>query len=75
MPFTHRGHGPRGFEVQDIHQARTQTNKMCIFAENPELLSVFFSEGTDVLIQRGSLPQLDHQRSINQQLHQSEHSF
>lgn len=55
MPFAHRGPGPGGFEDQDINQARTQTNKTCIIAQNPELLSVFISGGTDVLIQRGSL--------------------
>lgn len=50
MPFAHRGHGPGGLEDRDIHQASTQTNRTCIVAQNPELLSVFISGGTDALI-------------------------
>lgn len=46
---------PGGFEVQDINQARTQTNKMGVVAQNPELLSAFISGGTDALTQRGAL--------------------
>lgn len=52
MPFTHRGHGPEGFEVPDMNQAPTQTSKMCIFAQNPELLSLFASGGTDAHSER-----------------------
>lgn len=55
MPFTHRGHGPGGFEVQDFHQARTQTNKTCIIAQNPGLSSLFIGGGTDAHVQRDSL--------------------
>ncbi len=33
---------PRGFQNQDVYQPRTQTNKMCVTEQNPEMLIFLF---------------------------------
>lgn len=33
---------PRGFQNRDVYRPRTQTNKMCVTEQNPEMLIFLF---------------------------------